>query len=96
MQLVLEQAGAIHSRPLNQHDTVACCDWVLSQCPRSSRGRIGRGNLRIAILMRSAAQGRIDKALAEGLTPADDWALMSVRFMLEDPKERMLFKLTWG
>jgi hypothetical protein len=95
MAVILEQAGAIHSRPLNQQDTVLCCDWVLAHCPRSSRGRIGQGNVRIAIATRAAAQGRIDRAFAEGLTAADDWALMSVRFLLEDPRERMLFKLTW-
>lgn len=93
---ILAQAGAIFSRPLNQHDTVACCNWVLENCVRSSRGTIGRGNVRIALKTRHVAQSTIDQAFADGLTPKDDWVLHRVRFMLEDSKERMLFKLTWG
>lgn len=90
-----KDAGFIQSRPLSQHDTVECCNWVLANCPRSLATRMGQSSQSIAHHTRFIAEERIKKAFAEGLTREDDWAVSPIRFVLEDRSERALFKLTW-
>jgi hypothetical protein len=90
------EAGYIPSRMLSQRDTVECCRWVLENCPRSLRSSIGRRTANIARQHMEIAQRTVANAVAQGLAPEDDWALQHMWFVIEDPRERMLFKLAWG
>lgn len=89
------EAGFIRSRPLSQRDVVACCDWVITHCPRSIRSRPALTQA-IALTERKQAYERIMAALDVGRSLDEDWAITPLRFVLEDASERTLFKLTWG
>jgi hypothetical protein len=96
MRQMMDEMGFIVTRYLNQHDTVECYHWVAANCPRSLRTPNGRRSLRILESMSEIAESNIASALANGLTREDDWAGMPIRIVIEDPRERMLFKLAWG
>lgn len=89
------EAGFIRSRPLSQRDVVACCDWVIAHCPRSIRARPALA-YSVAVTERGEAARRIAYAVAQGRSMDEDYAITPLRFVLEDAKERTLFKLTWG
>lgn len=85
--------GFVVSRLLDQQELACCCEWVLQRCHRSLRGAVGRRNRRIAQATIRLVQENVSTALAVG---SNAYALNHVRFVLENPQERMLFKLTWG